>query len=244
MFSLTSCSLFIDTLRGDLGVLFDEKSQTIFCYLRGMFVLAFFSTIFGAFCLHGFFRLCRIVYSKYQILQKYFFQLILIIFQWISSLIFARFVQITYLPSEFYCSIPFDSLRPILSASLLAYGIPSSLLAVIYFRLVFYVRNHNQLVQNQNGNRRDASVIRRTVIIVVLLWLLGVPSSILVCYGQINGGILHPLTYRIEWITPSFALLFLSIILVKSDPKLNQVICRTSKSKKNLQSETMLPSNN
>ena len=225
-FSLASCTLYLDTLRGDLGVIFETK----LCYLRGTLVLAFFSALFGAFCLQAFFRLCRIVYPQYHILQQYHIQIILILCQWFSSLIFAWFVEIRYLPTEYYCSIPFDSLIPILSASLLAHGIPSAILALIYVRIVLYIHCHNQLMKNQHGHRRDIIVIRRTVIIVSILWLLGIPSMILVLYGQMIGGHLHPLTYRIEWITPSFALLVLTFVLTKSDSRLSKIILRKSPS--------------
>lgn len=240
-FSVTSSSLYIDTLRGDLGSSIDGKRNQTLCNLRGMLVLAFFSSIFGAFCLHGFYRLCRIVYPQYVILQRYSFQIILILGQWLSSLLFAGVVEIRYLPGEYYCSIPFDSLIPILSASLLSYGIPSLMLALIYIRIVLYIRSHGQLVKSQRGHRRDMLVIRRTAIIVIILWLLGIPSMILVFYGQINGGQLHPLTYRIEWITPSLALLLLNFVLIKSDPKLRKIIEKKYRTESS-QCEAMLPS--
>lgn len=84
VYSLVSGSLYIDTLRGDIQSNYEIKNLT-FCRIRGSFVLALFSTIFGAFCLQALFRLYRIVYRQYKILQNYYIQLIFIIIKWLFS---------------------------------------------------------------------------------------------------------------------------------------------------------------
>ena len=222
-YSMLSGSLYLDALRGDLGLTF-ETEVTNLCRIRGSLVLALFSAMFGAFCLQAFFRLCRVVYHQYLILQRYHIQLCLIAFKWALSLAFVWFVQIDYLPAEHYCSIPFNSLKPILTASAVAYGLPSTLLALIYFRIARYIRLHQQTLRHRHRNRRDVAVIRRTVVIVSILWTLGIPSMILVLYGYVRNGDLHPLTYRIEWLAPSAAVLVLSVVLIRSDPRLMKAV--------------------
>lgn len=98
------------------------------------------------------------------------------------------------------------------------------MIALIYIRIVLYIRSQRYLIKLQHRTRRDFQVIRRVVIIVSTLWILGMPSTILLVYGQIHDGHIHPLTYRIEWITPSFALIILSISLIKYDSYLMQIL--------------------
>ncbi len=222
-YSLASGSLYIDTFRGDIQSTYEIKTS-ILCQIRGSLVLALLSTIFGAFYLQAFFRLCRIGYQQHKILQKYHIQLLFILIKWLFSFTFVWLVDMEYLPTEYYCSIPFNTLKPVLLASIIAYGFPSTIIALIYLRIVLYIRSKGYIVTIQRRTRRDFEVIRRIVTIVSILWLLGIPSMILLFYGQIQGGIIHPLTYRIEWIAPSFAMTILSVFLIKFDPYLTQIL--------------------
>ncbi len=222
-YSLVSGSLYIDALRGDIQVTDEIKNITL-CRIRGSIVLALFSAIFGAFCLQASFRLCRIVYRQHRALQKYHIQISFIIVEWLFSFTFVWLVDIDYLPTEYYCSIPFHRLKPVILASFIAYGFPSTMIAIIYIRIVLYIRSRRYSMTIQRRTRRDLAVIRRIVIIVSILWILGIPSMGLLFYGQIRGGNIHPLTYRIEWITPSIALTILSVFLVRSDPRLTRVL--------------------
>ena len=222
-YSLTSGSLYIDTLRGDLQANYEVKYMVL-CRIRGLLVLAFLSTIFGAFSLQAFFRLCRIVYRQHRRLQKYRIQLLFILIKWLFSCTFVWLVDIEYLPTEHYCSIPFHTLKPILLASIIAYGFPSLMIALFYIRIVLYLRSESHSVTMQRRTRRDFAVMRRIGITTGSLWFLGIPSMVLFFYGQILDGKIHPLTYRIEWITPSFALGILSIYLISCDPHLRRII--------------------
>lgn len=222
-YSLLSGSLYLDALRGDLGLIVEPGSSHL-CRIRGSLVLALFSAMFGALCLQAFFRLCRVIYPQYLILQRLDVQLCLIVFKWSLSFAFVWFVQIDYLPTEYYCSVPFNSLKPILLASTLAYGLPSMILALIYIRIVLYVRSHHQSLTHRHRNRRDVAVIQRTVVVVGILWTLGIPSMILVLYSYVRKGNIHPLTYRIEWLAPSTAMFILSVILIRSDPRLLKTV--------------------
>ena len=222
-YSLASGSLYIDTLRGDIQSKYEMKSLSL-CRIRGSLVLALFSAIFGAFSLQAFFRLCRVTYGQHKNLQKYHIQLVFILIKWLFSFTFVWLVEIDYLPTEYYCSIPFHTLKPALLASVIAYGCPSSMIALFYIRIILYIRSKGYVVSMQRHTRRDVKVIRRIVMTVSSLWLLGIPSMILLLYGQIHGGIIHPLTYRIEWIAPSFALAVLSVFLIKCDPYLIRVL--------------------
>jgi hypothetical protein len=218
-----SGSLYIDALRGDVQAKYEVKSFTL-CNIRGSIVLALLSAIFGAFYLQAFFRLCRIAYQQHKTLQKYHVQVALIVIKWLFSFSFVWLVEIKYLPTEYYCSIQFTTLKPVLLASILAYGFPSTMIALIYLRLALYIRSKGYIVTMQRRTRRDFEIIRRIIIIVSILLLLGIPSMILLVYGQIRGGIIHPLTYRIEWVAPSFAMTMLSIFLIKFDPYLTQIL--------------------
>ena len=222
-YSLVSGSLYVDTLRGDLQLRYEIETFTL-CRIRGSVVLALLSAIFGAFCLQALFRLCRIIYRQHRTLQKYHIQMIFILIKWVFSFAFVWIVDIDYLPTEYYCSISFNTLKPALLASIIAYSLPSTIIAIIYIRIVLYIRCHRFTAANKCRTQRDFRIIQRIVLIVSVLWLLGIPSMILLFYGQIHGGHIHPLTYRIEWVTPSLALTILSIILIKYDPRLIQIL--------------------
>ncbi|CAF0950734.1 unnamed protein product [Adineta ricciae] len=225
-YSLASGSLYIDALRGDVQMFADGLNDSLMCQIRGSVVLALLSAIFGAFCLLAFFRLCRIVHRQKQFFQQYHIQFIFVIFKWLLSFTFVWFVKIEYLPSEYYCSIPFNTLKPVLLASIIAYGFPSTVIAVIYIRISSYIHYHRLIMATQRRTRRDFLTIQRTMFIVSILWLLGIPSMVLLVYGQVHRGSIHPLTYRIQWITPSFAFCVLSLVLIKFDSRLSSILAR------------------
>ncbi|CAF1459645.1 unnamed protein product [Adineta ricciae] len=225
-YSLASGSLYIDALRGDIQMFADGLNDSLTCQIRGSVVLALLAAIFGAFCLLAFFRLCRVVHRQKQFFQQYHIQFIFIIFKWLFSFTFVWFVKIEYLPSEYYCSIPFHTLKPVLLASILAYGFPSTVIAVIYIRISSYIHYHRLIMATRRRTRRDFLTIQRTMFIVSILWLLGIPSMVLLVYGQVHHGSIHPLTYRIQWITPSFVFCLLSLVLIKFDSRLSSILTR------------------
>ncbi|CAF3608141.1 unnamed protein product [Rotaria sp. Silwood1] len=70
---------------------------------------------------------------------------------------------------------------------------------------------------------RDVIVLRRIILIVTILLVLGVPGPIFIIMRFINGR-LHPLAYRITWLTGLTGILFLSIALCIITPQMKTIL--------------------
>jgi len=91
---------------------------------------------------------------------------------------------------------------------------------MIYLWIIIHIRHttrqHELIITSvRHQNKRDAMVIKRICVVMVVLLLLGIPSCLFVILFIITGH-LHWTAYRIGWMTISisFALISLSSLYV------------------------------
>ncbi len=135
--------------------------------------------------------------------------------------------QIVYLPKEYYCHVPFKNLRGSFWILSTLYGIPLSLLSLIYLRITIFLRRqpNQRTFAIKQSQQRDLVVLRRIFIIIGLLMGLGIPSIVLLFMLFITGEE-YPLTMRIMWLMLSLSMIVLSLSLTILTPQLKNIILR------------------
>jgi len=135
--------------------------------------------------------------------------------------------DIVYLPKEYYCSVPFANLRVTLWVIFNIYGIPLLLLLLIYSRITIFLHrqsNNRNLVIKQR-QQRDLVVIRRILIHVGLLMVLGIPIIVLLIMFYIADG-KFPLFFRIQFFSVSLSLIELSLSVAILTPQLKYIVLK------------------
>jgi len=135
--------------------------------------------------------------------------------------------DVVYLPNEHYCFVPFTNLRSILWVFFVAYGNPLIFLLLIYLRITIFLhqQTNNQTFVVNRRQERDLLVIRRILITVGLLMILGIPAIILLIMLYITGEE-HPLIFGIGWLFVSLSILGLSLSQVIFTPQLKSIVLR------------------
>lgn len=152
------------------------------------------------------FRLFRIVYTTHRWIQHYRVYIMLVPIQSTSILLLLSLLvvvdSIEYMPSVYFCTIPFKNIAGMLWALLIVYGIPLFTLIIIYLRITIYIhRSSNRrpyLIRRRQ--KRDFLVIRRILSTVLIMMGLGIPTLVLFMLSIITGHE-HRLAQHIQWFT-------------------------------------------
>jgi hypothetical protein len=228
-------SASISSLFGYIGLDLDENNDTIWCRWRGFLIFGFLCAVYDAFGLQAMFRIFRVVFYRRKVLHSFKFYCIIIPFQMIfavmctSPLLFLN--TIVYLPLDFYCQTSFTNLPASLYIAARLYGFPLIILFGTYWYLLRYLRRTSLLAvtndarRRAQNNARDLIVIKRLLIIVTLLVLIGLPGMIFLLMF-IFTGYLFSLIYRIVWLSVSFSLVFLTFMLIKYTNPLRMTVQR------------------
>ena len=124
--------------------------------------------------------------------MKYRHCLLLIPVVWIISFILLSPILIfhgqKFLSEEYICLIPIDDSLSMTYSMLIIYAIPSICTIFIYIRVSLYLHYHRRankqfLIRN---NRRDVAVLRRIIILIILSFSYGFPTSIMLIYFGIT----------------------------------------------------------
>lgn len=135
--------------------------------------------------------------------------------------------NIVYLPKEHYCFVSFKNIRGILWVIFNAYGVPLLLLIFIYFLITIYLYrqpNAQTSIINQR-QKRDLIIIRRIIMNVSILSVLGV-SSIIFLFLLFITGEEHPLIFRISILLAGLSMTGLSVTTVLTTPKLKGIFVK------------------
>jgi hypothetical protein len=221
--------MILSSIGGDLNIKCLKKIINYGCHLRGYLHFVFINSIYLSYCLQAGFRLFRIAFHEYKCLRTIYSFSVYIIIQWIASFLLISPILVAhdgyssliiYLPEEYYCQVPMTSTRGIVFSILSVYFVPLCCIGMIYLWIVMYIRRTSrQLMQMvaslQRQHKRDTIIIKRICVVMVVLLLLGIPSSLFVTSFIITGQ-LNWAAYRVGWMTISisFALISLSSIYV------------------------------
>ena len=231
--SYTACTLLMSgsmlasmsasSLLGFSGVVLSQHGLGPWCYWRGFFIHGFFCTLYDSYILQAIYRLCRVVFYRHQGFHDFSLYLYLIPVVFLFGLlgISPTLVRgdIVYLASEYYCQTPFTNLWAINYVAVRVFFLPIVLIALIYVYLLRYLRRSSRLTTNHiqqsrsNRNMRDLIIIRRLLLILIFLILLGLPSVIFLSIFIVTGELMA-ITYRIGWLSASFSLVFLAAMLI------------------------------
>ncbi|CAF1257575.1 unnamed protein product [Adineta steineri] len=192
------------------SLLISMNVQSILGYvatvLLGMLYLNFLN--------QAFYRLIRIAYF-----QK------LIIVTPILLCVLIPLNGVTYLPNDHFCCPRFTNIPSILWAAFVSYMCPLCCISFIYTHITRFIHrqgNIQTLVIKQRQSR-DLLIIRRILIIVSLLLILGIPSMVLIIMFIITGEE-NPLLARISYFPVSVSQMGLSVALLISIPQLKNII--------------------
>ncbi|CAF3189515.1 unnamed protein product [Rotaria sp. Silwood2] len=190
-------SMATASLFGYMNIVLEQHRNNIWCRLRG-------------FCIHGF--LCALYDSISPVLLR---------------------GDVIYLPSEYYCQTPFTNIPAIVYIAIRLFLLPIMFIALIYLCLLRYVRQSNlsSTTMNDNHNRRskqnkrDLIVIRRLLLMLSVLILLGLPSMIFLTIFMFTAHLIC-VTYRVGWLSVSFSLVFLAYMLIQLTDPLKKTLRR------------------
>ena len=135
--------------------------------------------------------------------------------------------DLIYLSDEYYCFILFTDVRSTVWLILNIHGIPLILLLMMYVRIVVFIRHqaNNRLVLVNRNQKRDLLALRRIFIIVVLLFVIAMPTTIFILMALITR-VEHPLTYRITMVSYAISMTTLSIAMLFVTPQLKTFILK------------------
>ena len=177
-------SIAIFTLQNDLKQI---QYQDSFCIFRGYLSYTVCVLNNYSFLLHCIYRYVTAVYPTRLFWQSARTQLLIISLTWLFAFIcplpFIFTGEIIYNINNQICLLPLRFSFSLIFVALCAYVIPLSLLIFIYFKLVRYVQTMNQRVTPANTlmrSRRKLKMVRRTVILIMILFMLGFPYALFI----------------------------------------------------------------
>ncbi|CAF3995968.1 unnamed protein product [Rotaria sordida] len=236
-FSLMILLLTINTLKGDLyGIDSLTNKKSIECRILNFLSYETFGCFYMSCVLQAFYRLTRVVYTKYKFLQAFSFNLICVVLQWI---IYFLLILPSYFWSEPYysshesdylCSIRYEKILELSYTIINIFFLPPVYLALIYARLLYFIRyKASQLLHAQKRRRahRDLAVTRRILFTVIVLILPGIPNLGFTLMTNIDfrfSGSYY--MYRIQFMGPILTVFILSIVIAFITPQIKQILLK------------------
>ena len=214
----------IYNLYGDLhpSNMFDD----FWCRLRTYFMFVGFCAFYYSFVLQASFRLVRVVFYQRKDLQSRSVLLAGVVLQWLLAFALTLINLVsygyTYVPEEYKCWVSFDNFRGLLLGLLFTYSIPLLLIAVIYIRILRYIRQSNHLQQRQEANKRDVLVLQRVVVLLTFTVAIGLPTVIILFVYIINRYLI-PHAYDIQSLGLGIAFFVSAICFTLITPELKAI---------------------
>ncbi|CAF0952450.1 unnamed protein product [Adineta steineri] len=217
-------------IRSILGDLYNQSFDSSWCILSGYLSLVLVGMLSWNFLNQAFYRLIRIVYfqnRRFQSLKLYIVLPVieLIITTSIFLCVLLPLNGVTYSPNDYFCCATFTNIPGMLSLSFVAYICPLCCILFIYIHITRFIHHQGNiptLIIKQRQSR-DLLIMRRILVIVSLLLLLGMPALILVTMFIITGEE-NPILIRISYFSASVSQIGLSVALVFSIPQLKNII--------------------
>lgn len=198
----------------------------LWCPLRTYLVFVGFCAFYYSFVLQASFRLVRVVFYKRKVLQSRAVFLVGVGLQWLLAfvlpLINLLLYDYTYIVDEYKCWLPFDNFRGSLLGLLLPYSLPLLFIAVIYIRILRYLRQNNHLQQRQEANKRDVLVLQRIVVLLIFTVAIGLPTTIIWLIYLISRYLI-PHAYDIQAAALSIAFFASAICFTLITPELKEL---------------------
>ena len=135
--------------------------------------------------------------------------------------------DIVYLPTEYYCIIEHTNIRGALWVMCVCYIVPLTGLLLIHIRISIFLRQQSVTLAAviKQKQQRDLVVMRRIFINVSVLWIVGLPASVIALVGLFTRNA-YPFGRRITFITLEMAFAIMSIQMIIMTPQLKRLIIR------------------
>ena len=132
-----------------------------------------------------------------------------------------------YLPMENTCFVVMSDYKSVMLSAFNTFGIPLSLLLIIYIRLTLFIRQRTSLQRLVHGRhvRRDLVAIRHIFITMMLLITIGLPAVVFVIIFYITKNE-NPLMYRVSWFSVAIFMACLTVGLIFTIPELKNMIIK------------------
>ncbi|CAF1024113.1 unnamed protein product [Adineta ricciae] len=209
-------SLAVFTLENDLN---QVQYYDSYCVFRGYmaYVVTFLQNY--SYLLQAVYRYLIVVYPTRFIWQSLKFQLTLICIMWIVAFVcpvpFITANRIIYNSDNQICQMPFEFSVFMLYNALCVYIIPISLLVLVYFKLVRYVRQLGRNITTANAlmrAQRELRMIYHLVILVSGIVTIGFPYTLLILISFFTNPPKY--YYRIAYVFVDFTLSFVMLAIL------------------------------
>ncbi|CAF1189117.1 unnamed protein product [Didymodactylos carnosus] len=242
---VTIGDLILSGLYGDryLGSVNIVTPPNRWCITRYVLMCGFIASFYHSYILQAANRVFRVIFYRHKFLQNYLLYLITISIQWFISFLIIMPVLfwnvILYLENEHYCQAPLSSNSTFYTAFTI-YFIPLLIMIPMYIWIWLHIRRSTSNTLRKQQNLRDFLVLKRLIIQMSVLISVGFPiMAIWIVY--LITGYLHPYTHRIQWLTVSFGLACISVMIILLTPNLKNVLCNIIKSVTRLQTNRIIP---
>jgi hypothetical protein len=228
-------SMVTASLIGFMGIVLEQHGNSKWCRWRGFFIHGFLCALYDSYILQAGYRLCRVVFYRHKNLQSFPLYSLLVPIESLFGVVSISPVllrgDVIYLPSEYYCQTPFTNIPAICYIALRLFFLPILFISLVYIYLLKHVRQTNSSITTINENHRgrskqdtrDLIVIKRLLLMLSVLLLLGLPSIIFLSIFMITGHLIS-ITYRIGWLSVSFSLVFLAYMLIELTNPLRKTV--------------------
>ena len=229
-------SLFIGCI-----IMFDIYCQTLYghlyvnlsfdrpwCYIKAYLFYVSGCSFFYSYLLQAIYRVCRIVFYQNCTFQSYKFYTYGISIQWLLS--FLQVIPVyflglfEYLPDDYHCQIAIHNTLGLVLGLSLVHMIPITLTTICYIYTAIYIRKSSARVRSmrqQIKDRRDFFVLKRIFLLLTVMIASGMPTLGISLYSQWTGYLPFWAT-QFQWLTATFAMCIISVILIFVSPNLRQ----------------------
>ncbi|CAF1302057.1 unnamed protein product [Adineta steineri] len=198
--------------------------------ILGYLSIILLGMLYMTFLNQAFYRLIRIAYSQNRRLQSVKLYVILpfieiIILTCILLCVLIPLNGVTYLPHDYFCYPTFTNIPSFLSAAVIVYVCPFYCILFIYIYITRFIRQQGNIptLVIKQRQARDLLIMRRILIIVSLLLVLGIPAMTVIFMFIITGEE-NPLLARISLFPGSVSGAGLSVALLFCIRQLKNIV--------------------
>jgi hypothetical protein len=201
--------------------------QQYLCPIRSYFLFTGFSLLYTSYCLQAYYRLRQVVfYKEYHSYQLFVY---LCVIQWIFSFLLVLPMLLkhsfVYLPTEFFCPIPFTKPLSVMYIAVSIYGVFITIFATIYLWIYAYASRTTMItVQRRRTINRQLRILKRMILPTFSLMFLGIIYLTLFFQAIANEYQTHFLTYRLSYLFIAIGMSFIHIITILQTPTIKTAV--------------------
>lgn len=169
--------------------------------------------------LQSFYRYVLVVYPNRVFYQSIKFQTSLLFVSWIISIVYPIILsatgQLKYNPDDQICQMPLGFSVMLLVNSFYIFTLPTIGLMIVYMKMVRYVKDISRNLATSNSlfhARRELTMIRRIITLVLMLSSLGVPYFVFMVMSFFNRAPKYSFRISYSFISPALIPILLSVL--------------------------------